>query len=197
LALVRTATFVLALGVAVALIGLLLATVRHRPLRFWPTPGPGTWQYRTFWPLFRGLNVLCVASAVLHRTPTLGVPTSLRVVAGLVLAAAFGVFLYAFFRLGRDNSYGADDGLVTAGIYQWSRNPQNAMLIVFYGALALVADSLPTAIFCVAMMLAYHLMVLAEEPWLVEHYGPAYTAYTRTVPRYFNWARLLGRARSA
>jgi protein-S-isoprenylcysteine O-methyltransferase Ste14 len=40
------------------------------------------------------------------------------------------------------------------------------------------------------MATAYHLMVLAEEPWLVNAYGEAYLAYMRAVPRYFHWAKV-------
>jgi protein-S-isoprenylcysteine O-methyltransferase Ste14 len=176
---------------AVALVGLLGATIHRPAIRFWPTPGPRTWQHRAFWLLFRGLNVTCVAVALLDWGPWLGLPTWLRGVAALVLVVAFGVFAAAFFRLGRDNSYGANDGLVTRGIYQWSRNPQNAMLIVAYAALAVVADAPFAAILCGAMIATYHLMVLAEEPWLACIYGEPYRAYCRAVPRYFNWKRLV------
>lgn len=192
------AMLVFGLGAVVAslLVGLLLATIARRSLHIWPTPGRGTWQHTSFWLLFRGLNILCVAVAALDRTPLLGLPPWARGTAALALAAAFGVFLFSFLKLGRDNSYGADNGLVTAGIYQWSRNPQNAALIVFYMALAVVSDNLPTTILCAAMATAYHLMVLAEEPWLADSYGEAYRAYCKTVPRYFNWMKLVAPATS-
>jgi protein-S-isoprenylcysteine O-methyltransferase Ste14 len=182
----------LALAVAAVLIAALIATLLHRPLRIWPTPGAKTWQSYVFWPLFRGLNVLCFAVAALDAGPRLGLPTPVRILAAAALAASIALFVYAFRVLGRDNSYGAADGLVTAGIYQWSRNPQNAMLIVVYACLALAADSQAAALLCSAMMLVYALMVLCEEPWLREAYGEAYRAYTRAVPRFFNWRRALG-----
>lgn len=178
---------------AFVLIDLLIATLAFRRLRIWPTPGPGTWQYYVWWVLFRGLNVLTFAVAIagLGGAPALGLPMWLRLLALAVLIASIAVFLYAFFVLGRDNSYGASDGLVTAGIYQWSRNPQNAMLIVVYAALALAADRWPVYVLSGAMMLVYFLMVLAEEPWLREIYGEAYDQYCREVPRFFNWRRLI------
>ena len=91
--------------------------------------------------------------------------------------------------MGRDNSYCAQDGLVTDGIYRWTRNPQNAMLIVVYGCLAIAADSAPTYALCAAMMAVYTLMVLAEEPWLEAAYGEPYRRYCSRVPRFFNWRR--------
>lgn len=174
------------------LLVLLLATLARPDLRIWPTPGEKTWQSYVFWPLFRGLNVLAVLAAVVNWPGgTLGLPIWLRVAAALVLIVSVTVFVYAFRVLGRDNSYGATDGLVTSGIYQWSRNPQNAMLIAVYGALAVAADSGPTYVLAAATMLVYWLMILLEEPWLAARYGESYRRYCAEVPRLFNWRRLL------
>ena len=190
---------VFAIGVLAAklLLGLLLLTLLFRPIRIWPTPGPGSWQSYVWWPLFRSLNVLCFAAAIADRTPLLGLPGWLRGIAFAVLAASIAVFVYAFRVLGRDNSYGARDGLVTGGIYRWSRNPQNAMLIIVYGSLALAADSASAYVLCAAMMAVYALMVLAEEPWLEKAYGAAYRSYCRRVPRFFNWRRVAGLVRAS
>ena len=110
--------------------------------------------------------------------------------AGLALAASVALFVYAFRVLGRGNSYGAADALVTSGIYQWSRNPQNAMLIVVYGCLAVATDTARTYGLCAAMVAVYALMVFCEEPWLQEAYGDAYRQYCKSVPRFFNWRRV-------
>jgi protein-S-isoprenylcysteine O-methyltransferase Ste14 len=191
--------FAIGAAVACALLAALVANRIWPALQLWPTPGAGTWQSYVFWPLFRGLNVLCVVAAVVDRVPFLGLPVWSRTVAAIVLLAALALFAYSFRVLGRDNSYCATDGLVTGGIYQWTRNPQNAMLIVVYGALAVLADSLSAFVLCTAMMAVYHLMVLTEEPWLEGIYGEPYRAYCRNVPRYFNWRRawieLSGRGR--
>ena len=188
----RMAMAVLGIGgvIGAALLALLTATLIAPPFRLWPTPGPGTWQSYVFWPLFRSLNVLCVVAAIIDREPLVGLPLWSRAVAVAVLAVAIVLFAYSFRILGRENSYCATDGLVTHGIYQWSRNPQNAMLIVFYVALAFAADSVTAFALCAAMVAVYHFMMLAEEPWLEGIYGDAYRAYCRAVPRYFNWRRL-------
>lgn len=177
--------------VAVALLALLIASIVHQPLRIWPTPGPKTWQSYVFWPLFRGLNCSCVAMAVLDHENWLGIPGVFRFLAFAVAVASTALFAYSFRLLGRDNSYGAQDGLVTHGIYRWSRNPQNAMLMVFYAALAIAAASQAAVALCIAMVVVYYLMVLLEEPWLERSYGDPYRAYCRQVPRFFNWRRLL------
>ena len=124
-------------------------------------------------------------------------PLWLRLIALGLTAASIALFVYSFRVLGRDNSYGAQEGLVTSGIYGWTRNPQNAMLIVVYGALALAADSGPTYVLCAAMMAVYALMVLAEEPWLASAYGEPYRRYCTTVPRFFYWRRAAALVRTA
>lgn len=185
--------FAIGVGVAALLVGLLLATRLWPSLRIWPSPGEKTWQSYLFWPLFRGLNVLSFAAAATGWPGgALGLPGWLRLIASVLLAGSIAVFVYAFRVLGRDNSYGASDGLVTGGIYQWSRNPQNAMLIVVYGALAVAADSGPVYVLAGATMLVYWLMILLEEPWLEAIYAGAYRSYCASVPRLFNWRRLLG-----
>jgi protein-S-isoprenylcysteine O-methyltransferase Ste14 len=190
----RDLVFAVGGTVAVVLIGLLLVTLAWRRVRIWPTPGVGSWQAYVFWPLFRGLNVLCFVSAFTERAEPAMLPFWMRLASTTALAASVAVFVYAFRILGRDNSYGARDGLVTSGIYQWSRNPQNAMLIVVYACLAVASGQLRTTLLCGAMMAVYALMVLAEEPWLEAAYGDAYRAYCRSVPRFFNWHRLRGDA---
>lgn len=192
-----TAVFSVGSAVAALLLALLVLTILIKPLRIWPTPGEKTWQSYVFWPLFRGLNVLCVAAAIASliegQPRALGLPLWLRVLAFVLLIGSVAIFVYAFRLLGRDNSYGAQDGLVTAGIYQWSRNPQNAMLVVVYACLAAAADARATYILCGAMMAVYVLMVLAEEPWLEGIYGDAYRRYCREVPRFFHWRKAFGR----
>jgi protein-S-isoprenylcysteine O-methyltransferase Ste14 len=192
-----TAVFMIGVVVAAVLLSLLVLTLLLTPFRIWPTPGSGTWQSYVFWPLFRSLNVLCFALAIADRTNYLGLPAWLRLVAFTLLAVSIAFFVYSFLVLGRDRSYGAQDGLVTGGIYSWTRNPQNAMLVVVYGCLALAADSAPTYVLCAAMMAVYILMVLAEEPRLEAVYGEPYRRYCSSVPRFFNWRRAVLLARGA
>jgi protein-S-isoprenylcysteine O-methyltransferase Ste14 len=188
--------FAAGLAVAAALLVLLVATLLHRPLRIWPTPGAGSWQSYVLWPLFRGLNVLCFAVALTDRATPFGLPLWLRLIAMLCLGASVALFVTAFRLLGRDNSYGAQDGLVTTGIYQWSRNPQNAMLMLVYSCLAVAADTVRAYWLCASMIATYALMVFAEEPWLRAAYGEPYQRYCREIPRFFNWRRAI-RSRTA
>jgi protein-S-isoprenylcysteine O-methyltransferase Ste14 len=191
-----TLLFAIGAVVAAVLLGLLVLTLLSGRFRIWPTPGAGSWQGYVFWPLFRSLNVLCFAVAIADRTAFLGLPAWARFLALVLLSASIALFIYSFRVLGRDNSYCAQDGLVTGGIYRWSRNPQNAMLVVVYGCLALAADSGPTYVLCAAMMVVYVLMVLAEEPWLAAAYGEPFRRYCSRVPRFFDWRRAAVLARA-
>lgn len=185
-----TALFTLGLLVSAVLLGLMVLTALLPQLRIWPTPGSGSWQSHVWWPLFRGLNGLCFAMAALDHANWLGLPGWMRWLALALTAASTVIFIYAFRVLGRDNSYGAQDGLVTGGIYEWSRNPQNAMLMLVYGALGLAAASKTAVVLCTAMIAVYFVMVLLEEPWLEKSYGNAYWEYCRQVPRFFNFGKL-------
>jgi protein-S-isoprenylcysteine O-methyltransferase Ste14 len=189
------AVFILGTIVAAILIALLLATWLDLGFRIWPTPGPRTWQSYVFWPLFRGLNALCfVVAALDFGGGALAIPFPLRMIALGALAVSLATFVYAFRVLGRDNSYGASQGLVTEGIYRWSRNPQNAMLIAVHLGLALAADSAAAFVLCAAMIAVYALMVYVEEPWLEGIYGQPYRVYRGQVPRYVHWRKALGAA---
>ena len=124
------ATVLCTIGMVVAavLLGLLVLTLLFRQFRVWPTPGSGSWQGYVFGPLFRSLNVLCFAVAIVDRGNFLGLPAWLRLVAFALLAVSIALFIYSFRILGRDNSYGAQDGLVTGGIYGWTERHADCCL---------------------------------------------------------------------
>ena len=141
------ATFLLAAGAASALplLALLLATLSAPHLRIWPTPGPLTWQSIAFWGLFRTLNVATLGLVTIDlvdaaREPWLGLPLPARV-AGAAVAGVCGVlYLWSLYSLGRANTYCQTGGLVTHGLYRWTRNPQYATVIPAYAGLAIAAD---------------------------------------------------------
>jgi len=87
----------------------------------------GSWQGYVFWPLFR--SPMCSAlpwPLLIASFP--GLPAWSRLAAVTLLAFSIALFIYSFWVLGRDNSYGARGGLATNRIYRWTRNPQNLML---------------------------------------------------------------------
>ena len=130
----------------------------------------------TFWTLFRLLNVSAFAVAIADAGTFLGLPTEVRLFGLIALACTGSLYVYALFALGHSNTYCSQGGLVTHGIYRWTRNPQYATIIPVYASLAVAADSLMTTLLCLALAAVYVLMALVEEPWLQRAYGAAYVA---------------------
>jgi len=179
-------TFACGLTAGLLLNLLLLRTLFAPPFRIWPTPEPGSWQTLTFWGLFRGGMVATFVVAVLdwNSTPLLdwtrfivGVPLGLT---GLLITVC------GYFNLGLGNTYCGEDGLVTGGLYRFSRNPQCAASIVGLIGLSIGANSVLTIIMSAVMIGAYVLMALVEEEWLKQRYGAPYRDYVSQTARFLD-----------
>jgi protein-S-isoprenylcysteine O-methyltransferase Ste14 len=183
---------VLVVGVmaGVTLSGLLACTIVNYELNVWPTPGKGSWRSRIFWSLFRTLNVATLALAFLDWQSWDGFSLQRGIGASFAIVC-FVLYGWACFALGRRNLYCGRDGLVTGGIYSWTRNPQYATAIPAYLGLALASDSI--AVFAIASLLAFIfvLMAFAEEHWLETAYGADYRRYRLEVARFYNWRHAL------
>ncbi|MFZ1108491.1 MAG: PEMT/PEM2 methyltransferase family protein [Rhodomicrobium sp.] len=168
----------------ITLNALLFATVFSSSFRLWPTPSRRSWQHYTFWPLFRGgLSLTLLYATLTAHWPQQG--EALQFIVGLLcLIVGFSVTIYGYFDLGLDNTYGADDGLVTKGLYRYSRNPQYVASILGYFGTALANGGHSAAILCGLAILVYLIMPFTEEPWLLRAYGDAYTAYKNRTPRF-------------
>ena len=170
---------------------LLLRTLLAPPFRIWPTPEPGSWQSLTFWGLFRGGMVATFIVAVLDWN---GYPmldwTRYIVALPLGLAGLF-VTVCGYFNLGLGNTYCGSDGLVTGGLYRFSRNPQYTASIIGVIGLSLGANSILTVIMSAVMICAYVLMALVEEDWLKQLYGAPYRDYCRETARFLDIQGLL------
>lgn len=182
--------FALAFTALGALSVLLALTAFTTVLTLWPTPHRGSWQSYVFWPLFRGglggtmlLGVWQFAGAPSHGLEAaVGVPFAL---------AALAVTVYAYFALGIENTYGADQGLVTTGLYRLSRNPQYVASIAGFAGLALAVATPEIVALSTLAITVYVLMPYAEEPWLARAYGERYSAYARTTPRFLSLTKML------
>jgi protein-S-isoprenylcysteine O-methyltransferase Ste14 len=175
-------------AVAAAMLGvlnaLLLVTAFSSLLRVWPVPSPRSWQHYTFWPLFRGGMGLTLLYAIVtaHFPDAAEAP---RFALGMIgVTAGFGFAIYGYFDLGIENTYGADSGLVTNGLYCYSRNPQYVASILGFFGTGLAHGGLHALILCGLAMLVYIVMPFTEEPWLERTYGEAYAAYKRSTPRF-------------
>jgi protein-S-isoprenylcysteine O-methyltransferase Ste14 len=169
---------------------LMIATITSENFKLWPTPGKGSWQNRVFWPLFRtGMGGLPVAAALLADLS--GPLWWLQLLIGLpLIVVGFGITFYAYFDLGIENTYGADESLVTDGLYRYSRNPQYVASIMGYLGIGAAAGSSVVWALVALAVLVYSLMPLAEEPWLRKSFGKAYDDYMRTTPRFLSLRKL-------
>ena len=91
--------------------------------------------------------------------------------------------------LGRSAMMGGRFALVTHGPFRWSRNPQYVGFILALAGWGLMTSSRCTLIAAAAACVPLLLVPCVEEPWLLEVYGEKYSAYSRTVPRFFRFPR--------
>jgi len=186
-----TVVFAAGLIVGVTLDLLLLRTLLAPPFRIWPTPEPGSWQSLTFWGLFRGGMVLTFVVAILdwNATPLLDWT---RFIVGLPLGlGGLLITVCGYFNLGLGNTYCGSDGLVSHGLYRFSRNPQYTASIVGLIGLSIGANSILTIVLSCVMIGAYVLMSLVEEDWLKQHYGASYRAYCERTARFLDLQGLI------
>lgn len=186
-------SFVFAAGLAAGatLDLLLLRTLLAPPFRIWPTPEPGSWQSLTFWGLFRGGMVMTFAVALLDWNGA-GLLAASRYLLGLPLfLVGFGITVCGYFNLGLGNTYCGADGLVSHGLYRYSRNPQYASSIIGLVGLAICANSWLTLPLAALMSGAYVLMALVEEAWLEQHYGAPYRDYCSSTARFIDMPELV------
>jgi protein-S-isoprenylcysteine O-methyltransferase Ste14 len=169
----------------------LLRTYFAPPFRIWPAPEVGSWQSLTFWCLFRGgmIATLAVAALDWNAVPMLDWG---RVIVGIpAFLVGFGIAIRGYFNLGLGNTYCGSHGLVSHGLYRYSRNPQYTASIIGLFGLALAANSLLTIILAIVMSGAYVLMAFTEESWLEERYGASYREYCRRIVRFIDVHELL------
>ncbi len=100
---------------------------------------------------------------------------------GLLLQAAAMLHLGASWRIGIDES--ARPGLVTGGLYRFTRNPIYFALIVALAGYTLLLPTLLSALVLVGACVAIRQQILEEESYLVRAYGEQYRNYARRVGR--------------
>lgn len=173
------------LSAGLLLISLLLANLSSPGLRIWPV-APGDWRSPLFWGLFRLTNVSTLLLAAFAWLP-MPEPDGLRLAAAACAIIGASLYIAACIHLGRDNLYCGHTGLVAHGLYAWSRNPQYALAMPSYCALAIASGSPVVGVLAACLLAIFFLMAIAEEPWLEKTYGEGYRDYARRVPRFYNF----------
>ena len=107
---------------------------------------------------------------------------------GLALLVTAQLDLGASWRIGIDEN--ARPGLVTSGLYRFSRNPIFlALLIALAGYVMLVPTPLSLALLAGAY-LGIRQQIVEEEKYLLQTYGEAYRDYARRVGRFLSIGKL-------
>lgn len=112
------------------------------------------------------------------------------------MVLSFGITLWGYRFLGLDNTYCESEGLVTGGMYAYSRNPQYVTSVLATVGLGIASGSWVTLALALILFVIYFLFVLNEERWLLQGYGRAFQDYMRSTPRFVD-ERSLVRVREA
>jgi len=100
----------------------------------------------------------------------------------------------AVFLIGAFQIYGAkwkNTGLVTGGVYRFTRNPQYVGLVVFSTGILLIWGRILIFLFFFLLIFTYYLLSRREEANCRRLFGDAYEEYARTVPFMFPGDRIL------
>lgn len=75
-------------------------------------------------------------------------------------------------------------GMCTAGIYRYSRNPMYLAYFVHYLGCVILTRSIPLLIILILFQAVTHWVILSEERWCLTTFGEDYRAYMQSVRRY-------------
>lgn len=176
--------FTISIIAGAAMLALSLASLWRPKIRFWPPPGVDTWQYTTFWWLFRiffvGVMLVCILDY-----GAIGSQHPAQLVVGISMAIiGFALAFYVTYLLGWRDAHGEANGLTTGGWYVWSRNPIYVVSIIGMVGLGLWVHSWLAQILLLIWAAFYIAAPFLEEPWLEQQYGEVYQEYKLKVPRF-------------
>jgi protein-S-isoprenylcysteine O-methyltransferase Ste14 len=107
----------------------------------------------------------------------------------LLCLAGTSLFLLSLISFGRSFRVGIDTerpgGLVTTGVFAWSRNPMYVAFALVLLGQCLVSPNWVMLAYLVAGVWLLHRQVLREEEYLRWSYGGEYDSYCKRVRRYF------------
>ncbi len=186
----------LAITTGVALCGFLIWSLLNPALGFWPASSGAGWQHKVSFSLFRGFCGALVVYGLLFIWQTDGGVLANWLIGLPIMGVAYGVTLWGYRSLGVANTYCNADGLVTGGLYTFSRNPQYVSSVMATVGLAITAGSWVVLALAGLLFAIYLLFALNEERWLKAGYGQDFLDYMQTTPRFLD-LRSLRRAQDA
>ena len=137
---------------------------------------------------------------LLTRWQTEPVPTAVRLLGGVLIAAGLLSLVESFARFvvkgsGTPAPVAPPTELVVSGQYRLVRNPMYVAIVCIVGGQALVLGRSVLAMYAVGVWLLFHLWVLIyEEPHLRRRFGASYETYCTQVQRWLPRVRPWGKA---
>jgi protein-S-isoprenylcysteine O-methyltransferase Ste14 len=112
----------------------------------------------------------------------------LKLAGAALIVAGIAVFVLALISFGTSWRVGIDEkapgGLVTTGVFAFSRNPIFVCLDLYAFAAFLMNGTLGFLVFASLLMVGVHYQILQEEGFLLRVYGRAYQRYCDRTARY-------------
>lgn len=182
--------FVLSVSLEIIYLLLFILTIRLPGFRFWPPPGPRSWQFFTAWLMacFVAANFLILSLLDFDSFILPGLRVRLPIALVFLI---FGGWLgsWSFLKFGLRTTIGLVQKLITSGPYRFTRNPQyigdSANILGFM----ILTNSWMAWVMGILGITLNTLAPFTEEPWLEEKFGEAYRNYKKEVPRFFNWRK--------
>ena len=142
--------------------------------------------------LFCGIHFALVVLAAAWRTWHFELPGRLAAAAGVALVAIGGaMYLSATWVFGFKRQSGlVTTGLVTEGVYRWSRNPILVGWTFVLVGVGLFRGSAMVLVLAAILAIGYGASLPLEEELLGRLYGKAYERYRRRTHRYFGRPRV-------
>ncbi len=182
--------FSFAILCATLILILALSSFLSKSFQFWPPPTKSSWQYDTFWLLFRCVLISIIILSIFNFNSLGFWQHYSRVYFGLLLAIVGLSFAFLItYSLGWENAHGTKENLVINGWYTWSRNPIYVVSIFGFAGWALAVNSIYVYILFAFIIGFYIFAPFLEEPWLEEVYAESYLAYKNKVPRFLGFQK--------
>ncbi len=171
--------FLLLLGVTISIF--------FPKFRIWPPPKKGSWQQWVSWTLFT-IDMFGVLLLGILDFESIGYGHWSRFVIGcLAVATGLGIGIWGIRILSVRQSLGEEGKMMTAGPYEYTRNPQYVGFIIFYIGVILIMYSFMALVTGIFLILLFLILPFSEEPWLKQKYGKQYEEYCKKVPRFIGY----------
>jgi protein-S-isoprenylcysteine O-methyltransferase Ste14 len=180
----RVLVLVLGMAAATYMLGMLLWSIARPERRTWPPQKATTALKLRVWVITITIFAAAFLLGVMDWN-RFGWPAYSRWAIGVPLILIGNVAVWwGVNKIGYAATSGEASGLKTDGLYRWSRNPQyvaDIVILIGWAVLAASLWALPV------LTLGFGVLAIApyaEEPWLEERYGQAYSDYRLVVRRY-------------